>query len=258
LTDKIASTTKGRHIANIISDKSREAIDVQVHLALKNPSYLDLCRQDISGKDGLHEIWRQNHRVLLSYLRKTEIPYFGLHGTPKERLSSILTTRQGHFELGTFYDKPISNIRLFQLYALCNYVSIYGISNRKQGGILIFNLQEGERNLTIPWEQLYPGSGIECTLGFDSRRESELFRLLGNENNLLWRTATTFDNNAFNKRFIGFISVREVENYVNGIWDSDHNFQMIGRTVVAARLLSQIVLGKVLKCLRSKKNQPTD
>ena len=172
-------------------------------------------KEDFSNRkaEELINLWRKNHRIIFDYLKSVDTPYFGLHGTNKENLEAIHKSKRGHFELATFYDKEKTEMRLFQLYNLCDYVHAYALKNNSSGGILIFNLEEEGRNITHPWEHLKPGSGLEQVLTLDSDIETKMFESFRHKNNLLWRTDIVLNPDTFSTYYKGTISFEKKGKY---------------------------------------------
>jgi hypothetical protein len=173
---------------------------------------LQRINEKVCGEIPLEElmgIWRGNHGIMLDYFASNNFPFFGLHGTTKDGLAAILKTKDAGVQLGTFYDKNKDEFRLFQLYALCSYVSGYSRDQNRepesQGGVLVFDLQSNDRNITYPWENLFGCNGLGYPLVFDTEEHREMFDKLGDSKNLLYRTADRFQGEKFDQRYMGFI-----------------------------------------------------
>ena len=201
--------------------------------------------------DEVRRVWEQNHVVLLTYIKSTEIPYFGLHGTNGENLRVILKSQQGHFNVATFYDKEQTERRLIQLYSMSNYVVPYTQKDGSPGGILVFNLELNGENITYPWEHLVPGS-FHATLETDSENQKECFEVLVKRENTLWRADHRFKRDSqdsifsFSQRYKGLVpisdeKIRECLEGV-GMWD-------IPMSILRDRIRAQYVLSESMKLL---------
>jgi len=161
----------------------------------------------------LRNIWESNHEELLRYIQKTEIPFFGLHGTKKENLIKILDEEKGYFNVATFYDKKNDEMRLYQWYNMCSYASAYTKSiqdGKYSGGILIFNLEENDKNITLPWEKLI--YRFDFLLQEDSPIQKKFLKEADKKENQLWRSDITFNPENFSKYNKGYYVIPEKYN----------------------------------------------
>jgi hypothetical protein len=207
--------------------------------------------------------WRENHQTFLRYLKETPIPYFGIHGTSEENLNNILKSKNGSLNLVTFYDKTRSEKRLFQLYHGCLYASSYAFNTTRSrdspGGILVFNLNGlGDKNVTHKWEKLLPG-GSFGELDFDTKRESRYFKIVDDEENLLWRACHPFSDRleddkdmktkfGFSEHFRGIIGYDEFKRYISKL--EFGYFEWYARGYLRTRHHAQHVLKRALELVR--------
>jgi len=206
--------------------------------------------------DEVRKIWEDNHDTLLNYVKSTEIPYFGLHGTSEENLKVILESKGGYFNVGTFYDKKRTEKRLIQLYHMCRYVASYTISGKSSaGGILVFNVDLNGKNITSPWEHLFPGSFYSAIKG-DSKNQARCFESLSETENLLWRASHPFKESSnlsvynFSERYKGLISMdsEKLKESLTGL-----GFSSIPMSILRDRIMAQNVLAQSLKLLSQPK-----
>lgn len=213
-----------------------------------NGKYEDLVEKAIPQ-------WRRNHQKLLKVIQSGNLPFFGLHGAPGNNLNNILKNQRGHLEMTTFYRKDITENFLYQLYYACYYASCYthirgGNSTWADdtGGILIFNLEEAGENMTLPWENLFPG-GLYLNLATDSPDEEKAFESLRARDNLPFRTDFTFHRDEFEQHFKGMIEMNDLRKYLMGPNTRDDT--VFARTILQSRFLAQEILARVFKLLEN-------
>ena len=219
---------------------------------------LDREEYELRGIEGLMNIWRANHNALLNYLKSVEVPYFGLHGTSTKNLKSILDEKSGTFEMGTFYDKKIDEKRLFQLYSLCKYVSIYATrDDDKSGEIMVFNLEKDDKNFTLEWEKLNTPISLSFLLKSDTNKESKNFTAFENPENMLWRTGCRFVNNiqndtyppSFPKCYKGSVSMKNIIEKYSLLFSGP---QRLDKMIMGYRLQCQEILSKTFNILQER------
>jgi len=200
--------------------------------------------------EDLHLLWRKNHDILLHYIKTENIPYFGLHGTNIKNLTAIKNSGGGHFELATFYDKKKTEKRLYQLYNMCRYVLGYAIKGG-MGCVLVFYLEEDNKNVSSPWENLKPFSINPC-FNFDNLKERRFFSMLNKEKNLLWRTEINLFREHFTHSYCGEILFEKMaDRYFSEI--DCPVYDSLSKEVMRTRFLAQEILYEALNLIRAKK-----
>lgn len=171
----------------------------------KNPENSDIyvpSQEDLETKDFkfLYDKLTENHKKLLPRVIEGNYPFFALHGTNSNNTKSLLESEGRHrLELATFYEKEKDEFFLYKLYAMARYVASYAdkedlSKNDSMGSILVFNVEENNKNSTHVWEHLFPTfSGFSFTFENDSPEEREYRGKLSTKDNLLYRTDAYFD-----------------------------------------------------------------
>ncbi|MFC1740927.1 hypothetical protein ACFL3V_00120 [Nanoarchaeota archaeon] len=191
---------------------------------------------------------KDNIEVLLEYHLSEEVPYFGLHGTPRRNLRSILEQKQGYLNIGTFYDKEKSRKRLFQLLAMCELVTRYSCKpGDSPGGVMVFDLERDGRNITDRWENLHVSL---FGLASDYKGDQEIIKGINDNRDTLWRSDLRLNRNIFDKHFVGTVSFEsEGQKYFSEL---DYPpMEGIGRNELKNRIKSQEILASVYDMLRS-------
>jgi hypothetical protein len=210
------------------------------------PSSEDLETMPI---EKLHAIWRENHEKIKEMLRNCNSPYFGLHGTSQENFKKIETSHKGDVEMATFYEKEYSSEQfLYKLYHAALYVSAYA-TKEQPGRIIVFNLEEDDKNMTLPWERLKSGNSLHFGLDCDSAKEKERLAALqepSKENprsqDLLYRTDFIFQDKRFDERFMGSIDFNTDE--FKQLFLKLEDF---GRRIIRYRFLAQKIVAETLR-----------
>lgn len=204
--------------------------------------------------------WRSNHKKLLKIVKEGKFPFFGLHGTPSMNMAQILESHKCGIEMATFYKKNKEEDFLYKLYYACIYVSNYAfergvhhkpILDRSPGGILVFNLENEDKNITNSWENLAYGSTMSTSLTIDSSEESKNFLAMKHLENLPFRTDYEFNEDKFDRCFKGVVRISDLEKYFKPSSISDSS--KIARLVIKDRFLAQEILARVLELLMNQK-----
>lgn len=209
---------------------------------------------EILSIEKLHELWQENHEKLKKILYDSNPPYFGLHGTNQENFKQMETMKECFVEIATFYEKEYKSEQfLYKLYHAALYVSNY--ANRKQPGrIMVFDLENNGKNMTLPWERLYPGNSLPMTLDLDSGEEEKHFSKLekapkenDNDCGLLFRSTLSLGDQKFKESFIGTIDFSDdkLKKYVS----KPHDFV---RLILSNRFLSQEIISRTLNLLQNR------
>ena len=189
--------------------------------------------------------WRSNHSKLKKFIQNNQVPFFGLHGTTQENFDKIMQVRGGHFNIATFYDRPRTEINLYQLYNMASYCSGYGPFIG--GPIMVFNLEIEGKNISNPWENLYSG-GSSLIFNFDTPKERKMFEETHSLkiDNHYWRTDMYIGQENFSRFYRGEISLKSMQRYLAKI---DSNIDFMWRKGMQLRIMTQDILAQSFKML---------
>ncbi len=217
-----------------------------------------------SGIDSLHRAYLQNLNVLLDYHMSVDVPFFALHRTYKKGLEGLLAQKRGNVNVATFYDKPRSRERLFQLLVMCTYVAGYTVKRDDPfpGGVMVFDVEKNGENLTDSWEHLAPAfDGATIHLEGDSPEYMgilESIRIKGgmqlhrSDISLVPQREAEGLILDFGKRYAGVIRlVEDRKDYVSPFDNKD--FSVFARAVLRGRFAAQKVLAETYDLLAVKK-----
>jgi hypothetical protein len=160
--------------------------------------------------ESIAKMFNENHQVLLNYLKQNELRYFGIHGTGDIAAKGIIANPKYSIEIVTFYEKEASEKRLFQLYHGIAYTSIYAFTHPKTtqpGGILLFDLEFKDINISDKYEFLKPGAFPTFGILGDSAETNQLLNKLRYAENLLWRGAVYLSEDFIKDRFLGLVGI---------------------------------------------------
>ncbi len=110
----------------------------------------------------LHDLWRANNASFLQALSSRRVPFFGLHGTPKQNLNKLIAEKRGRLEICTFYEhsqdkkKTLSALSIMSSYA-GSYAKAGGdpkMKNKEIGGVVLVDAEQQGKNVTFAWEPL--------------------------------------------------------------------------------------------------------
>jgi hypothetical protein len=122
----------------------------------------------------------------------------------------------------------------------------YGLLRGKNGGILVFDLEEDGKNITNHFEKLKPGSSLMIELGYDNPCEGSLFELLGEEDNLLARSQVRLKRESFDYFIRGIIRCSDVSY-------CEIDIGCIGNNIIKYLFISQDILSRTLDILAANR-----
>jgi len=223
----------------------------------KNPENSDIyvpSLDDLETKDFqfLYKKLIENHKKLLPRIIESDYPFFALHGTNNKNAKSLLEAKGRHrLELATFYEKEKNEFFLYKLYAMARYVASYAdkedLSKKdSMGSILVFNVEENNKNLTHEWEHLFPTlSGFSFTFENDSPEEKEYREKLSTKDNLLYRTDAYFD---IQKELSNdTLKVIQLENFQQLVKKFKRGSQDLGYELLKGRFRDQKIIEEIFK-----------
>jgi hypothetical protein len=125
------------------------------------------------------------------------------------------------------------------------YTSTYAGYKRggSPGGILVFDLDKDGKNLASEMEHLKSGVGTDTLLA-DSQSESEYFKSMRQEENLLYRADYLFSQDVFDERFRGFVDLAKLEEYLRPI-SPKPDMAELARNIIRYRFFAQQIVKQV-------------
>lgn len=240
-----------------LKNKSESSSAILEKIEIYTPTNIDLESQDF---EFLHTKLQENHKKILPQITAGNYPFFGLHGTNTEKVNSILQSENAHLELATFYEKENNDYFLYKLYAMAGYTASYAIKDKenlqddrkKEGSILVVNLEKAGKNITFKWEHLKSASSGMFILGADNDNEKMYRDSINDQSeNRLFRTDGNFDiKKRFTENLVYEIKFSEFPDLIRPF---KRGTEDIGYKIIQDRFRDQEIIKRALNFLNGYK-----